>query len=109
MSETTAGKIRHRVVIEAVVRTPDLGGGADETWVPVAEVWAEIVPARGNEQFAADQIEGRVSHVLHLRAGVGIEPAMRIRWGARLLEIRAVIDLGERRRWLRVLAEERDL
>ncbi len=107
--ETKAGKLRHRVAIDAVVRTPDEGGGADETWVQVAEAWAEIVPARGNEQLTADQIEGRVSHVLHLRAGFAIEPAMRIRWGARVLDIRAVVDLGERRRWLRVLAEERDL
>lgn len=107
--ETKAGKLRHRVAIEAVVRTPDLGGGASETWVQVAEAWAEIVPARGNEQLTADQIEGQVSHVLHLRAGFAIEPAMRIRWGARVLEIRSVIDLGERRRWIRILAEERGL
>lgn len=105
MTELNAGKVRHRVAIEAVVRTPDLGGGAAETWVTVAEAWAEIVPASGNEALAADQIAGRVSHVLHLRSGIGIEPEMRIRMGARVFEIRAVIDLAERRRWLRILAE----
>lgn len=109
MTETKAGKLRHRVTIEAVVRTPDAGGGANESWVAVTDAWAEILPSRGNEQLTADQIEGRVTHVLHLRAGFGVEPAMRIRWGARLLDIRSVIDLGERRRWLRILAEERDL
>lgn len=109
MTELNAGNLRHRVAIEAVVRTPDLGGGAAETWVTVAEAWAEIVPASGTEALDADQIAGRVSHVLHLRTGIGIEPEMRIRMGARVFEIRAVIDLAERRRWLRILVEEREL
>lgn len=108
MSGTDAGKLRHRVAIEAAVRTSDLGGGADESWVTVAEAWAEILPASGNETLVGEQISGRVTHVVHLRAGIGVEPSMRMRLGTRVFEIRSVIDLGERRRWIRLLAEERD-
>lgn len=109
MTELDAGRLRHPVRIEAVVRAPDLGGGAEETWVQVAEAWAEIKPATGSERLEADRIEGRVTHVVHLRAGIAVEPAMRLVLGSRVLEIRAVIDLAERRRWIRILAEERKL
>jgi SPP1 family predicted phage head-tail adaptor len=109
VTELDAGRLRHRVRIEAAVRTEDGGGGASETWMPVAEAWAEIKPASGDEGLSADAIRGRVSHVLHLRAGISVEPEMRIAFGNRVFEIRAVIDLSERRRWLRILAEERDL
>lgn len=108
MSEREAGKLRHRVTIEAVVRVPDGGGGAAETWVPVGEAWAEITPATGSERLEADRIAGRVTHVVHLRAGVNVAPAMRLVLGVRIFEVRAAIDLNERGRWLRVLAEEMD-
>lgn len=109
MRDLDAGKLRHRVRIEAAVRTADEGGGATETWATVAEAWADIRPASGNEQVAADRRQGRVSHVVHMRAGIVVEPEMRLRLGGRVFEIRAVIDLSERRRWFRILAEERDL
>lgn len=108
MSELDAGRIRHRVRIEAPLRTPDGGGGATETWVTVAEAWAEISPAGGTERLEADRVAGRVTHVIHMRAGVNLAPEMRVVNGTRIFEIRAAIDLNERGRWLRVLAEERD-
>ena len=40
MSPTSIGALRHRLVLEAVVRMDDGGGGATEVWSPVAEVWA---------------------------------------------------------------------
>ena len=94
MSELDAGKLRHRVRIEAAVRSADGGGGATESWTTVAEAWAEIKPAGGDETFQADRLQGRVSHVFHLRSGIVIEPDMRLAMGSRIFEIRAVIDLS---------------
>lgn len=108
MTELDAGKLRHRVRIEAALRTPDPGGGADETWVTVGEAWAEIKPAGGGERLEADRLAGRVSHVIHLRSGIGVEPSMRLVEGARVFDVLAVIDLADRRRCVRVLAEERE-
>jgi SPP1 family predicted phage head-tail adaptor len=104
-----AGNLRHRVCVEAVVRTADDGGGATESWTTVAETWADIKPANGSELVAADRRQGRVSHVIHTRVGIVVEPEMRLRLGQRIFEIRAVMDLSERRRWFRILAEEREL
>jgi SPP1 family predicted phage head-tail adaptor len=101
--------MRHRLTLESASRAPDGGGGALETWATVAEVWAEITPTTGTEAVDADALTGRVSHEIVFRYRSGVAPVMRLRSGTRLFEIAAVIDVDERRRWLRCLCMERDL
>lgn len=103
------GDLRHRLVLEEVSRVDDGSGGSDETWLAVTELWAGLRPMTGQEREAADQIAGRVTHEIWVRHRTGVKPRMRFRYGARVFEIRAVIDAGERRRFLKCLAEERDL
>lgn len=100
------GTLRHRVLLEAPVRSADGGGGATVAWMPVAEVWAGIGPGTGSESVLAESLGGRVSHEIVLRHRAGVEPAMRFRLGARRFEIVAVLDVDERRRMLRCLCRE---
>lgn len=109
MRRIAIGRLRHRLTLEAATRTPDGGGGASETWTTVAEVWAEISPTSGTEAVDSDALTGRVSHEIVFRYRSGVAPAMRLRSGTRLFEIAAVIDVDERRRWLKCLCVERDL
>jgi len=109
MRRIAIGRLRHRLTLEAATRTPDGGGGASETWTTVAEVWAEISPTSGTEAVDSDALTGRVSHEIVFRYRSGVAPAMRLRSGTRLFEIAAVIDVDERRRWLKCLCMERDL
>lgn len=110
MTEVRIGELRHRVRIEARLRVPDDGGGASKTWAMLAEVWAAIEPAGGSERVDADQLAGRVTHVIQMRAGgPAVRPDMRIVWQGRVFEIRSVIDMGERKRWIEISAEEREL
>ena len=103
------GRLRHRLTLETAIRTPDGGGGASETWTTVAQVWAQIRPTGGSEGFDADAVAGRVSHEITLRYRAGVVPAMRLLSGHRIFEIMTVIDIDERRRWLKCLCVERDL
>lgn len=109
MSRASIGTLRHRVTLESAARAADGGGGAVETWIPVAELWAMIRPLSGDERVAADGPAGTVSHEIVIRQRTGVVPAMRLRLGTRLFEIRAVMDVGERRRRLSCLCAERDL
>jgi len=109
MRRRTIGRLRHRLILESANREPDGGGGASETWTTVAEVWAEITPTGGTEAVDADALAGRVSHEIVLRYRSGVVPAMRLRNSTRLFEIAAVIDVDERRHWLKCLCVERDL
>jgi SPP1 family predicted phage head-tail adaptor len=101
--------MRHRLVLERLQQTADGGGGVSESWVEEAVVWAAIRPLDGAEGVAADRVVGRLSHEVTTRYRPGVVPAMRFRFGTRVLQIAAVIDEGERRAWLRCLCSEEEL
>ncbi|MEI9900809.1 MAG: phage head closure protein [Hyphomicrobium sp.] len=54
-------------------------------------------------------MSGKVSHEIIIRYRDDVTPQMRFKAGARLFDIAAAFDPDQRRRWLRCLAEERDL
>ncbi len=109
MKSPSIGAMRYRLALEAPARIGDGGGGAAETWVPVAEIWAAIDPTSGDEALASEAIRGRVTHTIHIRHRPGIVPSMRFRLGPRLFDILGLIDIGERHRRWRCLCRERDL
>jgi SPP1 family predicted phage head-tail adaptor len=99
--------MHHRLALQAPLASDDGGGGVTRTWALVAEVWGAVRPVSGNESVEADGVGGRVSHEIWIRHRAGVVPEMRFALGARIFEIRAVIDSGERHRFLRCLVEER--
>lgn len=103
------GDLRHRLTLEVAARTDDDSGGAIETWMPAAEVWAGVRPNSGSERELADRIAGRVTHEVWIRYRTDVKPDMRFTAVGRFFEIRAVIDVDERRRLLKCLCEEREL
>lgn len=107
MTTVPIGEMRHRLKLEAPLASPDGGGGVTRTWSLVAEVWGAIRPVSGSESFEADGLRGRVSHEIWIRHRAGVVPEMRFALGARIFEIRAVIDSAGRHRFLRCLVEER--
>ncbi|MCH8155445.1 MAG: phage head closure protein [Proteobacteria bacterium] len=103
------GALRHRLVIQAERSTGDGGGGQSDPWadpVTVATVWGKVEPLTGAERLRAMQIEDRLSHRIVIRHRPGITPAMRVRFGSRVFNIRAAIDREERGRFLELLCEE---
>ena len=100
------GPLRYRVTLERPVRTEGEGGAAEIAWTSVSGLFAQIVPVTGREIVTADGIAARVTHKVLVRAGIEIAPEMRFREALRVLEIRAVLDLDGRRRWLECLCEE---
>lgn len=63
-----AGDLNKRARFEALVRTPDGGGGNDETWQPVATVWAQFSPERARERLQAGRLESAFAGVLRIRS-----------------------------------------
>jgi SPP1 family predicted phage head-tail adaptor len=109
VTELSPSDLRHRLTLEELQREDDEGGGFTENWVSVAELWADLHPGGGSETVEADRLAGRVTHEISLRYLPGVHPSMRFRQEARLFHILSVIDVDERRRWLRCLCEEREL
>ena len=71
-------------------------------------MWGAVRPITGDERLRADAVAGRVTHQVWIRHRADVVPAMRFRAGARILDIVAVLDPGQRDR-LQCLCEERNL
>ena len=101
-----AATLRHRVILQSSAATADGGGGAATAWSDVATPWASIEPLRGAERMSAQQLESRLSHRVRLRHRDGVTTAMRLKFGTRIFNIRAVINPAMRDRLLELLCEE---
>ena len=108
-TQIEAGDLRHRVSIERPVRSSDGGGGFLVTWVRIAEVWAAVWPRTMDESLALDRVAGRATHDVWMRHRTDLKPEMRLRLGSRTFDVRGVLDVEERGRWLKCVVEERDL
>lgn len=103
-----AGGLRKRAVLQAEQRTADAGGGYVLAWTDLATVWARLMPVSGRESLAADRLEARVTHrvTMRWRADLNLSAALRLKIGARLFNIHAVFNEGERDRTAILLVEE---
>ncbi len=99
-------ELRHSVTLQREMPSTDAGGGHALVWTDVARLRAAIEPLRGGERLAAGQVEAAVTHRVTLRYRSGVTAAMRLLVRGRPLQIRAVVNRGERNRWLDLLCEE---
>ena len=106
---TGIGGMRHRLVLERAVEAEDGAGGRVAAWETVATLWGAVEEPAGREAEEADAVGGtkRVRVALRHRGDIG--PAMRLRLGARVLDIEAVRDAKGERRFLVADCIERDL
>jgi SPP1 family predicted phage head-tail adaptor len=102
------GELRKQVALQAETPTSDNAGGYALAWTTLATLWADIAPLNGNEVFAAQHLEGHVTHrvTLRYRSDVMITSEMRILYNNRAFNIRSVLNTDERNRWLELLVEE---
>lgn len=107
MSEVTIGRLDRRLTLQSMSRTADGAGGASVAWSLVAEVWGAVTGVSGAERMDAEGLKGQVTHQVRIRHRDGVSPGMRFLFGTRELDIRAVIEIGGRRRFLKCMCEER--
>ncbi len=99
------GALRRRVTFEQ--RTPgrDSAGGPLDTWQPVFTSYAKVEPLSGRELLAAQVVHAEITLEVWVRyrpefADPKTATALRIRYGARLLNILSVIDVDDLRQWV---------
>lgn len=97
------GDLDERVTIRRQVRTPDGGGGYQESWTDLATRWAKVGPLSGRERDVANQTESPRNYRVTLRRdGVTatITEADILVWRGRDMNIRFIADGGPRRLYL---------
>ena len=105
--EYKVSDLRHRIVIETLSLAANDSGGQDETWTTYTTVWAKLTPKIVKEVNFAQRIEPRIDHEIIIRYVSGLNTKMRIKFGTRYFEIKALIVENEIKEWIKILATER--
>jgi len=82
------------VTLEARTVTRLEDGSESVSWTPVAEVWAQIVPVRGEERYAAGAEQPERDAKIRIRWRPGISSGMRVLHEGRVWDITAVLEIG---------------
>jgi SPP1 family predicted phage head-tail adaptor len=109
--DITAGMLRHKINIESFTAVSDGAGGSTVTWAATpanTNIWCKVRPASGGERFYAMRTEADTTHVIITRWKTGITPAMRVNFGGRLMQIKSVINIEERDKWMEIRAVENE-
>jgi SPP1 family predicted phage head-tail adaptor len=94
------GKWKHRISVQSRSSALDAFGQQTSAWSTVATVWADIVPSSGLEKQRAGMVGASLTHSVAVRYTPLFLPAItaaayRILYGTRVLNITAVMDVGE--------------
>ncbi len=104
-----AGELRHRIKIqkldEAQGGTGEILKG-DADWTDFADRWAAVEPLQGRELFIAQQISAEVNIRVRLRYLKDVTARMRVLFGTREFDIKAVLNPLERNRETELLCKE---
>ncbi len=101
-----ASRLNHRVSIEQVVLTADSAGGYTQSWNEFAEVWADIMPKRVNENLIGEKIDPSRKIVFVTRFLDGVTESMRINYEDRIFHIVGILNPYEENVLLEITAEE---
>ncbi len=107
-----AGLRRHQITIQKKTTTVDNYGAQSVTWSDdLTNIWAAIMPLRGNEYFANQQVQGAVTHkvvmpYMFLSTSIAIDSNCRVKYGSRYFEILSIINPDERNISLELMCAE---
>lgn len=87
-----AGRLNTRVTIEQVTETRESTGSVTRAWATLATVWAEIMPLKGREFYAAQAVQAEADVKIRIRRRTDVTEKMRVDAGGVLHDIRAVLN-----------------
>jgi SPP1 family predicted phage head-tail adaptor len=104
----TVGALCHPVILQDRSQAADGGTGLDEAFATVAEAWARIEPIFGGRTIEGQQVEAVATHTITVRHVDGYTAIDHVKMteSGRLFRVRAILNRGERDRWLELLCEE---
>lgn len=108
MANPSIGSMRERITIQQEgSQTADSGGGYTQSWATFAsDIPAKVEPASGAERIIGQKLAPIVSHAVTIRYLDGVTAGMRVAWGSKYLNIRAVINDEARERFMVLACEE---
>jgi SPP1 family predicted phage head-tail adaptor len=105
-SAPAIGDLRSRVTLETPIDTLDDAGSTTRSYEPLASIWGQVTPSKGEDRFIASRQEEAITHIVRIRWRADVVSQMRFAVGARRLVIHAAYDADGRRRVLTCHCEE---
>lgn len=91
-----AGALRHLVTFQTPSTSQDEAGQPTLTWTEHSKAWASILHKSGAETLRGDRDTSIVEASIRVNRRPGIDPSMRVVFGTRVYEIKAVLQDDER-------------
>lgn len=87
-----AGKLRHRVMLQARQEIIDpVTGARDYAWVDVGKMWASVEPLSARDFVAANAVQSQVTARITIRHRDDVTAGMRIAHQGKLYDITGVL------------------
>jgi SPP1 family predicted phage head-tail adaptor len=103
---TNIGRLRYKVDLQKATDTADGGGGRSQAYSNIAQIYADIRPQSGTEQYRQGKVQDKTTHNIFVRHRADISTAYRIKYENRLFNIRQIINVDERDRFLKLVCDE---
>ena len=90
------GRLNKRITLMKFAETTDSMGQETQALIPVATIWGDLRPVRGNEYYEVQKIQAKVSHKLYIRyhaAYADIDSNWFIRYGNEEFDVVSVINV----------------
>lgn len=91
-----AGRLDRRITLQRRTLAENDYGEAIETWVDLATVWAEMLPVRGAERYAAQQTVAETEIKWRIRWRPNLTPIDRLTYDGRTYDVNGVLEIGRR-------------
>jgi SPP1 family predicted phage head-tail adaptor len=101
-------KLRQSVTIQQRTETTNSTGEVEWTWADYKTVRAAVEPLRGQEYFAARQLQSSTTTRIRIRYIAGLNTKMRINHASRYYAIEGIINPESRNRELQLMCVERE-
>ena len=104
--DLSAGKLRTPIEIQEYQATEDPMGGVTKQWVTVMRTRSFWKHASTYERLQAMKLNAGVLHRIYMRFSDVPTAKHRVFYKGQAYQIRGVVDIEERRRWLELSVEE---
>jgi SPP1 family predicted phage head-tail adaptor len=102
-----AGKLRHRITLQAKTIGVDEYGGPAKTWTDVAtNISASVEPLSGRELVNAQTVNAEITTKITMRYRAGVIAANRITHEGKFYNLQSVIDPELKHKELILMASE---
>lgn len=103
--DITAGSLREPLTIQRKVAVSDGMGGQAIQWIDLATVRGDVRPLSGRESVQAMQLQASLTHRIYIRYRADLTPADRLVMRGQHLQIRAIVNVEMRNRWLELACD----